>query len=276
MHLRRRHWILALGLAGAAHLALVTLFLQPPRSGARDLGAAGVEIALGPAGGAAAATPEPVSEEVTAVPVPETAPLQPVESAEPVQAQPVEPAATAATAAEVEAVPVPVEPSPPEVKSAEPPTASEALARAVPEAPARAEPPADGEAPAAGSDPVAAEAEAQAPDDPRPGAGDATAGGGSPGARADYFARLQAWLERHRRYPRRAQLRGQEGTALLYFVIDRDGQVLDYRIERSSGYSVLDREVTQMLQRAEPLPEMPPELRQASLELRLPIEFAIH
>lgn len=33
----------------------------------------------------------------------------------------------------------------------------------------------------------------------------------------------QAWLERHKRYPRRARLRHLQGTALLHFTMDREG-----------------------------------------------------
>ena len=107
------------------------------------------------------------------------------------------------------------------------------------------------------------------------GSDDGPAGGGTPGPSPDYVSLLQAWLARHREYPRTARLRRQEGTALLRFVMDRQGRVLSYRIERSSGVPALDRAVEEMLARASPLPSMPPETRNAQLELVVPVRFEL-
>lgn len=59
----------------------------------------------------------------------------------------------------------------------------------------------------------------------------------------------------------------------LRFVVDRLGNVLSYKIERSSGYNLLDHEIEKMIQRAAPLPAMPDELVQSRLELVVPISF---
>lgn len=100
-------------------------------------------------------------------------------------------------------------------------------------------------------------------------------GGGTPGQQADYLTLLQIWLEQHKEYPRRAQRRHQQGTAMLYFRMSRDGMVLDFRIEQSSGHTLLDREVAAMIKRAQPLPAMPDFMTQARLELVVPVVFAI-
>lgn len=60
---------------------------------------------------------------------------------------------------------------------------------------------------------------------------------------------------------------------MLYLAVDAGGNVLEHRIERSSGHRLLDREVKTMLKRAQPLPGAPADVRQARLELLLPIEF---
>lgn len=98
---------------------------------------------------------------------------------------------------------------------------------------------------------------------------------GRPGADADYFAVILAWLEKHKEYPRQSQLRRQQGTAVLHFELDREGRVLSYRIRTSSGFPELDREVEAMLKRAEPLPPMPAEMTQARLELQVPVQFRL-
>lgn len=103
----------------------------------------------------------------------------------------------------------------------------------------------------------------------------ASTGGGQPGEMVDYMTLLKTWLERHKEYPRIARRRRQEGTAVLYFVVGRDGSVINYALRESSGYDVLDREVRNMIERAQPLPAMPDTLQQASLELVLPVQFQL-
>ena len=102
-----------------------------------------------------------------------------------------------------------------------------------------------------------------------------TAGRQDDDARAGYVAALQAWLERHMRYPERAIARRQQGTATLYFVVDRLGHVLDYRLEQSSGHRLLDREALAMIERAAPMPQMPASLIAADMAVVVPISFAL-
>jgi protein TonB len=97
----------------------------------------------------------------------------------------------------------------------------------------------------------------------------------SAGPPPDYLSRLRAWLERHKQYPRMAQLRRQEGTALLRFTMLRDGRVVAHRLDRSSGHAVLDREAEELIERASPLPAMPADMTQNSLEVVVPIAFAL-
>lgn len=98
---------------------------------------------------------------------------------------------------------------------------------------------------------------------------------GRPGADAEYFAVLLAWLEKHKEYPRQAQVRRQQGTAVLHFELDRQGRVLSFRIKTGSGFPELDREVEAMIKRAEPLPPMPADMAQAKLELQVPVQFRL-
>src|SRR5690606_10718338 len=90
---------------------------------------------------------------------------------------------------------------------------------------------------------------------------------------ATFQQRLLAHLERHKRYPRSAQLRRQEGVGYARFVLDRNGRVTGLRLERSSGHDILDREVLELIERAQPLPAFPPELVEERLDLVVPIQF---
>ena len=67
-------------------------------------------------------------------------------------------------------------------------------------------------------------------------------------------------LNKRKRYPRRAQHRGDEGTVLVTFVVNRHGEVLSYGLKRSSGNTLLDQEALALIQRAQPLPPFPDDL----------------
>jgi protein TonB len=87
--------------------------------------------------------------------------------------------------------------------------------------------------------------------------------------------RLLSHLERHKRYPRAAQARRQEGVAQVRFVIDREGNVLSVQLDRSSGVSSLDEETVEMVRRASPLPAPPDEMAKDRIELVVPVQFFI-
>lgn len=96
---------------------------------------------------------------------------------------------------------------------------------------------------------------------------------GAAGAAGEYYAAVQAWLEKHKRYPRRSRLRGEEGRILLRIGVTRAGRVAAFAIERGSGHARLDEEAGRMVERAQPLPRMPPAMREDRVELLVPVEF---
>jgi protein TonB len=85
--------------------------------------------------------------------------------------------------------------------------------------------------------------------------------------------RVLAQLNKHRRYPRMAMARRQQGVPYIRFVIDREGKVLSSRLERSSGFPDLDREAAALPKRASPLPKPPIDREGEALELVVPVEF---
>jgi protein TonB len=84
---------------------------------------------------------------------------------------------------------------------------------------------------------------------------------------------ILALLERHKRYPEIAQSRRQQGIAQVFFSLDRQGRVIDSRVVRSSGASVLDEEALALLRRAQPFPAPPRELPGERVDLTVPIRF---
>jgi len=96
----------------------------------------------------------------------------------------------------------------------------------------------------------------------------------SPAAVAGYRALLSAWLESHKRYPESARERGEEGHAVLRFLVDRSGRVLDYAITSSSGYTDLDHAVEEMMSGAT-LPPFPAGMLEPRMEVSVMIRFSL-
>jgi len=267
----RRGWLTALAMATGLHVALAVLAFwspaAPPAGQALAAGTGGVEVALGPAGRAAGG-PETVRADTSAEEPPTAEPAsepEPDPTAEPNPAPESEPE----TESEAEPEPEPAPEPEPEPTPVEAPTASAQVqpdpSTATKRAPAREPAPRPSVAGAGGKS-----GSRQADNT---GSGDNSAGGGLPGETRDYAATLLAWLERHKEYPRAARLRRQEGTAMLYFLVDREGRVLEHRIEQGSGHPALDAEVLAMIERAQPLPAMPASLEKDQLELVVPVQF---
>lgn len=101
----------------------------------------------------------------------------------------------------------------------------------------------------------------------------------SPAQRAQavqsWNAMLLAHLSRYKRYPSSAKRRQYEGIVYLWFVMDREGRVLSARIERGSGYALLDEEARAMIRRAEPLPAPPPEVPGERVVRVVPVDFSL-
>jgi protein TonB len=293
MPITGRQFIVAFGIAVLIHAALAAaVFWVPPPPGATASGLGGIEVSLGPVGGAPGSVAAPVATamEVPDATVPEVPiveapdiPLEtmpedvPVEAAQPVEQETAVPIETAAEPA-VDDVP----PSPPEqvveAMPVPPPPAAPPTAEALPEPTAPPPDTADIESP---PDQVAALAvpsvagsggRSGSQDSPEAGSANDVSGGGSPGDITDYMSYLLAWLQKHKEYPKEAQRLHQEGMVLLYVEMDHEGRVYNYRIHQSSGHGPLDDEVLALILRAEPLPP-PPEVEGERIKLLVPVEF---
>jgi protein TonB len=260
--------IAAVAISVLAHAGVAAAFViglpqrDPP--GAVDKGLQGIEVLLAAGGttGAQAAEPppEPVKPEIVAKPV------EPPPEPEP------EIVTSKDTAPDLAETPKP-EPRP-EPKPKPRPVAE----KPKPQPPAPKQIEKTAEAPARDVKVAAVAApvpQGQVGQQAAPGAGNGSArtSGGNPGAAADYYALLSAWLESKKDYPWRAQHRHNEGTAYLQFVVARNGKVLSYRIKRSSGHPLLDEAVERMIQKADPLPPIPPDLDKDHLEIIVPVQF---
>ncbi|MGI4978374.1 MAG: energy transducer TonB [Janthinobacterium lividum] len=96
-----------------------------------------------------------------------------------------------------------------------------------------------------------------------------------PNAIPTWQGQLVARLRRARAYPDDARTRGDTGTVLVSFAMDRAGHVLSVQVVRSSGLPSLDEAAMQTVHRAEPLPELPPEIPGTRYTVSVPISFTL-
>jgi protein TonB len=84
-------------------------------------------------------------------------------------------------------------------------------------------------------------------------------------------ARLAAHLAEKKRFPPEAG--GQSGNAKVIFVIDRSGKLISSALVESTGSQPLDEAALAMVERAEPFPEPPPELKEDTFTFTVPVFF---
>ena len=90
-----------------------------------------------------------------------------------------------------------------------------------------------------------------------------------------YGQSLSKEIKRYQKYPPPAQRRGWEGTTEVVLQISADGKVTTITLGKSSGHAILDEEALDMVRRASPLPQAPPDLRGRALAVTVPIVFRL-
>lgn len=103
--------------------------------------------------------------------------------------------------------------------------------------------------------------------------------GNSSSAGADiqrrYTQTISLWIDKHKVYPEVARAAGEGGKVILRIRINRQGRILRFLLEKSSGSEAIDRAITQMIDAANPLPAVPMDYpdNKPYLEFLIPINF---
>jgi periplasmic protein TonB len=95
-------------------------------------------------------------------------------------------------------------------------------------------------------------------------------------ATARYEQLLVAWLEQHKKYPRRAKRLRIEGEGQLRIIINRSGHTQQVSLAQRTGNRLLDKAALEMVQRATPFPAMPENDPRQSLEFIVPVAFLLN
>lgn len=95
------------------------------------------------------------------------------------------------------------------------------------------------------------------------------------GLRNQLLGELRTRLSHYLTYPPQARNLGWEGTVLLSLRVEPDGQLDRIRLERSSGYAVLDNSALNSLKRIGNLVEARTWLEGHSVDMQLPVIYRL-
>lgn len=95
------------------------------------------------------------------------------------------------------------------------------------------------------------------------------------GLRNQLLGELRTRLSHYLTYPPQARSLGWEGTVLLSLRVEPDGQLDRIRLERSSGYAVLDNSALNSLKRIGTLAEARAWLEGHSIDMQLPVIYKL-
>ncbi|MFT6303296.1 MAG: protein TonB [Granulosicoccus sp.] len=90
----------------------------------------------------------------------------------------------------------------------------------------------------------------------------------------NYRSQLQAWIIDFHAYPKRALRRKLTGVVLAEFTIDDNGLVINTRVLKSSGASLLDKAALNTLTKASPMPVPPDDVSARSFPV--PLSFKLN
>ncbi|MGE5241711.1 MAG: energy transducer TonB [Bacteroidota bacterium] len=111
--------------------------------------------------------------------------------------------------------------------------------------------------------------------DAAPGTQPETAAASGNAVRNQLLGELQSRLARYLTYPPLARERGWQGTVLLGLHVESNGRLGNVRLERSSGYAVLDRSALNSLNRLGYLSEAVAWLNGGSVDMQLPVIYRL-
>jgi len=91
----------------------------------------------------------------------------------------------------------------------------------------------------------------------------------------DYRSTLLRLIERNKYYPLRARRRGMEGKAMVGFSVQRNGEIRNIALSRSSRKPLLDQAALQTIKRMGKAPPLPNGMKRSSWRFVVPISYNI-
>jgi TonB family protein len=94
-------------------------------------------------------------------------------------------------------------------------------------------------------------------------------------SRDEYIKHVARRISASFRYPTRARRNNQEGRVVVKFTIGKGGELLTAELIDKSGFSVIDQDALETVQRASPFGKLPKDINEERLPLMLPIIYKL-
>ena len=91
----------------------------------------------------------------------------------------------------------------------------------------------------------------------------------------EYTNSIQSNIAKAKTYPSTARDENRQGKAYVSFKLSKDGRVMNFSIENSSGHNILDQAAIQAIKDGAPYPPIPDELDKQYASLKIPISFIL-
>jgi TonB family protein len=90
-----------------------------------------------------------------------------------------------------------------------------------------------------------------------------------------YIERVLLLLNEHKRYPQRARFLRQEGTVELQIKINKNGEILNIEVLKSTPYEILVNSAVSLVKSIGRFPEIPSEFQVEQLNIHAPIYYKL-
>ncbi len=91
----------------------------------------------------------------------------------------------------------------------------------------------------------------------------------------DYIDMINMKIQSNQAYPEKARRRHEEGNVRVFFIIDRNGNVVSLKIRKPSRYRELNQAALEAVKKSAPFPSPPSSLFKGDLKLELTIQFEL-
>ena len=92
---------------------------------------------------------------------------------------------------------------------------------------------------------------------------------------ASYFAKMRKKIARNWKYPKESQRKGEEGNVKIVFVIQNDGELVDFRINESSGHRRLDNGIRETIRHSSPFGPFPKTWNEKRVKIPAKFEYKL-
>ena len=95
----------------------------------------------------------------------------------------------------------------------------------------------------------------------------------TPGKLSQYYMEIRSKVAKQQVYPRIARMQGLSGRVLVTFVLSKNGNIFEAKVQSSSGHEILDRSAVEAVKSAQPFPVFPEFFNRDSVRVEIPLVY---